>query len=131
MRLAMDSPCAEAAFSVGNTVPRRVARRCDALAADWSSVKSARSWASVSRIRLVMSGVFRRALVKRFGGGKLRGVSTEILYWIEGSYESSEMALAESAICSRWLSRRAIAAYRCCIKLSRVKQDKHAPRQPG
>lgn len=33
--------------------------------------KSARSWASVSRIREVMSGLERRALVKILGGGKL------------------------------------------------------------
>lgn len=33
--------------------------------------KRARSWVSVSRIREVMSGVERRALVKIFGGGKL------------------------------------------------------------
>lgn len=76
MRLAMDSVCAA---SAGNTVPRRVARRCDALAADWSSVNRARSWASVSLIRVVMSGVFSRALVKRFGGGKLRGVIESVI----------------------------------------------------
>lgn len=33
--------------------------------------KRARSWASVSRIREVMSGLERRALVKILGGGKL------------------------------------------------------------
>ena len=33
--------------------------------------KRARSWASVSRMREVMSGLERRALVKILGGGKL------------------------------------------------------------
>jgi hypothetical protein len=37
--------------------------------------KRARSCGSVSRIRSVMSEVLRSALVKTFGGGKLRGVS--------------------------------------------------------
>lgn len=35
--------------------------------------KRVRSWASVSRMREVMSGLERRALVKIFGGGKLEG----------------------------------------------------------
>lgn len=37
--------------------------------------KRARSWASVSRMSVVISGVERRALVKILGGGKLSGVS--------------------------------------------------------
>lgn len=44
--------------------------------------KRARSWGSVSRIRVVMSGVERRALVKILGGGKLGGVS-----WFWGGVE--------------------------------------------
>lgn len=58
--------------SAGYVVPRRVARLCDGLA-DASRVNSARSWASVSLIKAVMSGVLSKALVKILGGGKLRG----------------------------------------------------------
>lgn len=39
--------------------------------------KRARSWDSVSRIRLVMSWLARRALVKILGGGKLLFVFSE------------------------------------------------------
>jgi hypothetical protein len=58
-----------------------------------------------------MSGVFNRALVKRFGGGKLRGLLGQLFSQCRKevvAHESSEMAPAESAICSRWLSRSAI-----------------------
>lgn len=54
----------------------------------WEEVKRRRSWGSVSRIREVMSGVWRRAFVKILGGGK----------------GSSAIAVEERAICSRWVS---------------------------
>lgn len=46
--------------------------------------KRARSCGSVSRIRLVMSGAERRALVKIWGGGKLGGVSLAAKVEAEG-----------------------------------------------
>lgn len=56
-------------------MPRRVARLWDddRDLADGSMEKRARSCASVSLIRAVMSWEFSKALVKILGGGNLRG----------------------------------------------------------
>lgn len=60
------------------------------------------------------------------GGGL---VSFLCAYRVECTHESSEMAPAESAICSRWLSRSDIIAYRVLSTV--VISNKHAPRQQG
>lgn len=81
--------------------------------------KRARSWTSVSRIRAVMSWGLSRAVVNIRGGGKLQGsVSTAyILSSIQAmagdTHGSSAMAAEEREICSRWFSRRDMAAIGC------------------
>lgn len=64
--------------------------------------KRARSCGSVSLIKRVMSVVLRRALVKIFGGGKLRGVRWDCGRVGEiGLYGRVAIDSEERAICSR------------------------------
>jgi hypothetical protein len=54
---------------------------CVAVGGGGGTEKRARSWASVSRIREVMSGLESRALVKIFGGGKLHADLVHFVYF--------------------------------------------------
>lgn len=93
------------------TVLRRSESECED---GGGTEKRARSWGSVSRIREVMSGVERRALVKILGGGKLVG----LLIWVgdwrleldgkRGGYGSVAIDSEQRDICSKWRERRDI-----------------------
>lgn len=78
MRLAIDS----LSVSAGNLVPRRVARLCGPWAlVEGSTWNSARSWASVSLIKAVISWGPNSAVVKIRGGGNLDALIKAI--WLE------------------------------------------------
>jgi hypothetical protein len=82
-----------------------VARLCDPCAlAEGSTWNSARSWASVSRIKAVMSCEPNSAVVKIRGGGNLDAcVSTEQhgQKVQQGTDGKSAMALEDRVICSK------------------------------
>ena len=72
--------------------------------------KSARSWTSVSRIRLVMSGLASSAFENMRGGGKLRSVSLVSKGRVccrlcTRAYGRLSMPLQLAEICSRWPAR--------------------------
>lgn len=72
----------------------------------------ARSWASVSRIREVMSWLARRALVKIFGGGNLRSFVHSLVVRTFHVFNSSQLTYGrlsmpwhDMAICSKCADR--------------------------
>ena len=75
-----------------------------------ASVNRARSCASVSRIRAVISWECSRALVKILGGGNLQPVDQLALRpeIMTEPYGSSAIAAEDSEICSRWFSKSVI-----------------------
>lgn len=83
---------------------------CLGAAGGGGTEKRARSWASVSRIRVVMSWFCSSALVKILGGAKLEAVQRrgKQAGGGGGAYCSSAMEAEQREICSRWLSSRAM-----------------------
>lgn len=78
---------------------------CLGAAGGGGTEKRARSCASVSRIRLVMSWVCSSAFVNILGGAKLDAVQMDARWRTEGrAYCNSAMDAEQSDICSRWLS---------------------------
>jgi hypothetical protein len=78
---------------------------CFGAAGGGGTEKRARSCASVSRIRLVISWFCNSALVNILGGAKLDSAQNDAVGGCLGrAYCSSAIDAEQSEICSRWLS---------------------------